>query len=48
MKRIECDQRVHMLFTDDVLPGIKQAMQRARQEDRLIAARKQATIKLLF
>lgn len=48
VKRIEFDQRVHMLFTDDVLPAIKQAMQRARQEDRLIAARKQATIKLLL
>ncbi len=48
VKRIEFNQHVFILFTDDAMPSIKTTMRRALQEDRLFDARKKASLRLLL
>jgi len=48
LKRIDYDQRVYFLFTDDAMPVIRTITQRARQEDLLFRARELAKVKLLL
>ncbi|MBL9079729.1 MAG: peptidylprolyl isomerase [Planctomycetes bacterium] len=48
VKRIEFTQHVFILFTDDAIPAIRQAMVRQRQEDRLFHAREQTKRQLLL
>lgn len=48
VKRLEYNQNVLILFTDDAIPTIKMVMRRAMQEERLMAARKQAGVRLLL
>ncbi|MGB3968359.1 MAG: peptidylprolyl isomerase [Planctomycetota bacterium] len=48
IKRLDFNQQVYILFTDDAMPTIKQAMQRARQEERLFAARAKAGVRLML
>jgi hypothetical protein len=46
LKRIEFQQQVFVLFTDDAMPTIEKVMRRARQEERLFAARAKAGVRL--
>ena len=48
VKRIEFNQNMFILFTDDAIPGIREAMRRSRQEDRVFAARAAAKLRLLL
>lgn len=48
LKRIEFDQRVYFLFTDDAMPVIRTITQRARQEELLFRARELAKVQLLL
>lgn len=48
LKRIDFDQQIFILFTDDAIPSIRDVMHRSRQEDRLFAARKKAEVRLLL
>jgi hypothetical protein len=46
LKRVEFQQQVFVLFTDDAMPTIEKIMRRARQEERLFAARAKAAVRL--
>lgn len=46
LKRIDFDQQMFILFTDDAIPSIRDVMHRARQEDRLFDARRKANVQL--
>lgn len=46
LKRVEFQQQVFVLFTDDAIPTIEQVMRRALQEDRLFQARAKAGVQL--
>ncbi|MFN6147875.1 MAG: peptidylprolyl isomerase [Planctomycetota bacterium] len=46
LKRIEFQQQVFVLFTDDAMPTIEKIMRRARQEERLFQARAKAAVRL--
>lgn len=46
LKRVEFQQQVFMLFTDDAMPTIEDIMRRARQENRLFEARAKAAVRL--
>lgn len=48
VKRLEFNQQVLILFTDDAIPSIRIVMRRARQEERLFAARERAGLRLLL
>jgi parvulin-like peptidyl-prolyl isomerase len=48
VKRIDFNQQIFMLFTDDAMPAIKTIMRRARQEAWLFEARKTANVQLLL
>lgn len=48
LKRIDYDQRVYFLFTEDAMPVIRTITQRSRQEDLLFRARELAKVKLLL
>ena len=48
VKRLEFNQQVFILFTDDAIPTIRQVMQRALQEERLFTARERAGVRLLM
>lgn len=48
IKRIDFEQQVFILFTDDAIPSIRDVMHRSRQEQRLFAAREKASIRLLL
>jgi len=48
VKRIDFNQQIFMLFTDDAMPAIRTIMRRARQEERLFEARKTANVQLLL
>ncbi len=46
VRRLDFQQNVFMLFTDDAMPAIKTVMQRAMQERRLMDARQKAGVAL--
>lgn len=46
IKRIDFDQQVFILFTEDAIPTIRSVMHRARQEARLYGARSKAKVDL--
>lgn len=46
LRRVEFQQQVFVLFTDDAIPTITQVMRRALQEERLFAARAKAGVQL--
>lgn len=48
IKRLEFTQHAFVLFTDDAIPTIKQVMQRARQEERLLQARAKIGVRLML
>jgi parvulin-like peptidyl-prolyl isomerase len=48
LKRLEFNQNVLILFTDDAIPTIRKVMRRAMQEERLFAARKQTGLRLML
>lgn len=48
VQRLDFQQQVFMLFTDDVIPSVREVMRRSRQEDLLFAARERAAVKLLL
>lgn len=48
VKRLEFNQHMYILFTDDAMPTIKQTMRRARQEGHLFTARAKAGVRLLL
>jgi parvulin-like peptidyl-prolyl isomerase len=48
VKRLEFNQQMFILFTDDAIPTVKGAMRRSRQEDRLFEARQKAGVRLLL
>lgn len=48
VKRLDFQQHVFVLFTDDAIPSIREVMRRARQEDWLFRARAAAKVKLLL
>lgn len=48
VQRLDFQQHIFVLFTDDAIPTIRQAMRRARQEDWLFKVRDFAKIKLLL
>ena len=47
-RRLDFNQQIWMLFTDDAMPTIRLVMRRARQEERLFGARKAANVQLLL
>ncbi|HZN38194.1 MAG TPA: peptidylprolyl isomerase [Planctomycetota bacterium] len=47
-RRLDFNQQVFMLFTDDAMPTIRMVMRRSRQETRLFDARKAANVQLLL
>lgn len=48
IKRIEFNQNVYILFTDDAIPSIRIVMQRALQEELLLGARDRTKLRLLM
>ena len=48
VKRLEFQQHIFVLFTDDAIPSIRQVTQRSRQEEWLFKARAHAKLKLLL
>ena len=48
IKRLEFQQQIFILFTDDAIPSIKIVARRSRQEDWLWKAREHAKLKLLL
>lgn len=48
VKRLEFQQNIFILFTDDAIPSIREVMRRSRQEDLLFTARAKAAVKLLL
>lgn len=48
VKRIDFSQQMFMLFTEDVIPQVRQVMIRQRQEDRLFRALEQTKMRLLL
>lgn len=48
VKRLDFQQHIFVLFTDDAIPSIQEVMRRARQEDLLFAAREKAAVKLML
>lgn len=48
VKRIDFEQQVFILFTDDAIPSIRDVMHRSRQEQRLFDARGKAEVRLLL
>jgi parvulin-like peptidyl-prolyl isomerase len=48
VKRLEFQQNIFILFTDDAIPSIREVMRRSRQEDLLFTAREKAAVKLLL
>ena len=48
VKRIDFEQQVFILFTDDAIPSIRQIMRRMRQEQRLFAARQKVGVQLML
>jgi len=48
VQRLEFNQNIFVLFTDDAIPSIKIVMQRAEQEDLMFDARKKAEVELLL
>jgi len=48
VKRLDFQQHLFVLFTDDAIPSIQEVMQRSRQEDLLFAAREKAGVKLML
>ncbi len=48
VKRVDFDQNLFILFTDDAIPTIRDVMHRARQEERLFAARHDTQRQLMY
>ncbi|MCB9878902.1 MAG: peptidylprolyl isomerase [Planctomycetes bacterium] len=48
VKRLDFNQQVFVLFTDDAIPSIRIVMRRAMQEDRLLGAREKMGVRLLL
>ena len=48
VKRLDFQQHVFILFTEDAIPSIQTVMHRARQEALLFSARAKAKVKLLL
>lgn len=48
VKRLDFQQQIFILFTDDAIPSIREVMRRSRQEDLLFEARAKAGVKLLL
>lgn len=48
VKRLDFNQQIFILFTDDAMPSIKIVMRRALQEQRLLQAREKAGVRLLL
>lgn len=48
VKRVDFNQQIFILFTDDAIPSIKIVMRRARQEDRMLGARAKAGLRLML
>ena len=48
VKRIEFHQQVLVLFTDAAIPKVRELMQRAQQENRLLGSREQTRLRLLL
>lgn len=48
LKRVDFNQQVFVLFTDDAIPTIKSVMMRAMQENRMLAARERTKLRLLL
>ena len=48
VKRIDFEQQVFILVTDDAIPSIRQIMRRMRQEQRLFAARQKVGVQLML
>jgi hypothetical protein len=48
LKRLDFQQQIFILFTDDAIPSIREVMRRSRQEDLLFQAREKAGLKLLM
>ena len=48
VKRLDFNQQVFILFTDDAIPSIKIVMRRAMQEQRLLRAREKTGLRLLL
>lgn len=48
VRRVDFTQNIHILFSDDTLPDIRNVMRRAMQEERLFTARAKAGVRLLL
>ncbi|MEZ6037666.1 MAG: peptidylprolyl isomerase [Planctomycetota bacterium] len=48
VRRLEFNQQMFVLFTDDAIPSIRIVMRRAMQEQRLFGAREQMSVRLLL
>lgn len=48
LKRLDYQQHIFILFTDDAIPSIRMVMRRARQEQLLFDAREKGQVKLLL
>lgn len=48
LKRIEFNQNIIVLFTDDAIPTIRKVMRRALQEERLFTARSKSGLRLML
>ena len=48
IKRLEFNQQIFVLFTDDAIPSIRIVMRRAMQEQRLLGARQRLGVRLLL
>lgn len=48
LQRIDFNQQIFVLFTDDAIPTIRMTLRRFRQEERLFQARKTANVRLLL
>ncbi|MCC7063678.1 MAG: peptidylprolyl isomerase [Planctomycetes bacterium] len=48
LKRVDFQQHIFILFTEDAIPSVRQVMRRSHQEDILFQAREKAALKLMM